>query len=160
MMEHKIGSIVMALVTLVGAGAVTQIEAKASTYAMYAQAENTKQVEILRDHISLLWVAGGAVLGAYVGMAIRKVDGRSEMAKYFAVSLCTSLAAAPYLLKRYSHGAPEECFFGGFLMAVGAWLAWEVVMIIGGRVKDAAQRNGWLGVKREIMGQGEEKKPS
>lgn len=163
--RQQFGAAAMTLVTLVMAGVVTNLEA-ALPRAIYAKtqavpaapasqpqvAELVNRVEILRNALNFFWVAGGAVLGAYVGVAIRKIAGLNNIAVHISVSLATSLAVAPYILRNYVNGEPETCFMGGFLIAVAAWVIWEILIIIGDRLKKAARDRGWIGVKKEIWG--------
>lgn len=163
--RQQLAAIGITLVTLVTAGLVSNLEAALPRYvkqtapvatvtasASPAVTELTAKVEILRNAISFFWVAGGAVLGAYVGVAIRKVTGRNNIAIHVSVALATSLAVTPYVLKNHVNGEPETCFMGGFLMAVAAWVIWEIVVIIGNRLKKAAEDRGWFGVKQELFG--------
>lgn len=154
LIQHKAGTLLMTLVTLVGAGVVSELETSVIK-------EGPQQVEILRNHLSLAWVAGGAVLGGYVAVAIRhylteqstrvKTMTWPGMVHYLAVSICSSLAFTPYALRRWYDGHPEECFFGGFVVALGSWIFYEVALIIVGRLKEAARKRGWLGIKDELL---------
>lgn len=159
MIAHKsLSSLIVVLVTILGAGVVTKIEATAEqTLLAHAQGVDPEHqnVEILKDQIRFLWVGGGAILGSCVGLWIRAVAGLLAMSRTFGVSLFTSLACTPYVLRRWSNGFPEECFILAFLAAVGAWLAWEVALIIAIRVKEAAKKRGWIGVKEEVFGAGQ-----
>ena len=40
------------------------------------------------------------------------------------------------------------------MLAVGAWVIWEVATILISRIKAAAEKHGWFGVKQEIFGGG------
>lgn len=152
MQQQMMQTIVIVLLTLVGAGVTTQLEAHASQSTIYPFAYADKPT-VLRDHINFFWVGGGAILGGYVAVALRQISGLHHVVKYFAVSVATALAVTPYVLIAYFGPivAPEECFILGFLFAVGAWLAWEIVGILAERLKDAARQRGWLGVKDELI---------
>lgn len=167
--RQQIAAVFITLTTLVMAGLVSNLEAALTKPFYTSQASPTvtatapvgtaaqvaidkAEIQILRNSISFFWVAGGAVLGAYVGVAIRKVTGRNNIAINISVSLATSLAITPWLLKNHVNGEPETCFMFGFLVAVGAWLAWELVLLIGERLRKAARDRGWIGVKQEIFG--------
>jgi hypothetical protein len=152
MQQQMMQTIVIVLLTLVGAGITTQLEAHAGqpTISPFAYADKPT---VLRDHINFFWVGGGAILGGYVAVALRQISGLHHVVKYFAVSVATAIAVTPYVLIAYFGPvvAPEECFILGFLFAVGAWLAWEIIGILARRLKVAARQRGWLGVKDELM---------
>ncbi|HQR41778.1 MAG TPA: hypothetical protein PLX97_03820, partial [Gemmatales bacterium] len=59
---------------------------------------NQERPTILRDHLNFLWVAGGAILGGYVAVALRQVTGLFHIVRCFAVAVATALAVTPYLL--------------------------------------------------------------
>jgi len=152
MQQQMMQTILIVLLTLVGAGVTTQLEAHASQMAMSGIVA-ADQPTVLRDHINFFWVGGGAILGGYVAVALRQISGLHHVVKYFAVSVATALAITPYVLIAYFGPvvAPEACFILGFLFAVGAWLAWEIVGILAGRLKAAARKRGWIGVKEELL---------
>lgn len=150
--DQMLHTVIVVLLSLVGAGLTTQLEAHASQVAM-SGIVSADQPTVLRDHINFFWVGGGAILGGYVAIALRQISGLHHVVKYFAVSVATALAVTPYVLIAYFGPvvAPEACFILGFLFAVGAWLAWEIVGILAGRLKDAARKRGWIGVKEELF---------
>lgn len=152
MQQQMLQTIVVVLFSLVGAGVTAQLEIYANQLAIYSLVMGEKPV-VLRDHINFFWVGGGAILGGYVAVALRQISGLHHVVKYFAVSVATALAVTPYVLIAYFGPvvAPEECFILGFLFAVGAWLAWEIVGILARRLKAAARQRGWLGVKEELL---------
>lgn len=144
---------VIVLLSLVGAGIATKLEDN-TRFLVIAQAVlNHDRPSVLRDQLNLLWVAGGAILGGYVAVALREISGLHHIVKYFAVSVATAVAVTPYVLIAWFGPvvAPEACFVLGFLFAVGAWLAWEIVGILATRLKRAARQHGWLGVKEELL---------
>lgn len=111
-----------------------------------------KEVEIIRDHFNLMFCGGGCFAGAVCSIWARKLIG-TEALRVFGVILFTGAATSPYLLLRYTKCTPEELVFGGFLYtAVIVWPGWEVAFIISDRVKTAAIKNGWVGVKKELFG--------
>jgi hypothetical protein len=150
--DQMLHTIIVVLLSLVGAGLTTQLEAHAHRSAV-AEFLPADQPTVLRDHINFFWVGGGAILGGYVAVALRQISGLHHVVKYFAVSVATALAVTPYVLIAYFGPvvAPEACFILGFLFAVGAWLAWEIVGILAGRLKAAARKRGWIGVKEELL---------
>ncbi|HQR06357.1 MAG TPA: hypothetical protein PLN21_06020 [Gemmatales bacterium] len=125
MQQQMMQTIVIVLLTLVGAGVTTQLEAHASLVAISGFV-TADQPTVLRDHINFFWVGGGAILGGYVAVALKQISGLHHVVKYFAVSVATAFA-------------------------VGAWLAWEIVGILAGRLKAAARKRGWIGVKEELL---------
>ncbi len=151
--QQMVGTFLVVLLSLVGAGVTTELEEKSRLIIIAQAALHQDRPTILRDHLNFLWVAGGAILGGYVAVALRQVTGVHHVVKYFAVSVATALAVTPYVLVTYFGPvlSPEACFILGFLFAVGAWLAWEVVGIIASRLKHAARERGWLGVKEELL---------
>ncbi|MFT3882767.1 MAG: hypothetical protein QM703_24330 [Gemmatales bacterium] len=149
--DQMLHTVIVVLLTLVGAGVTAQLEA--ATPFPAARVFTSDQPTVLRDHINFFWVGGGAILGGYVAVALRQISGLHHVVKYFAVSVATALAVTPYVLIAYFGPvvAPEACFILGFLFAVGAWLAWEIVGILAWRLKDAARKRGWIGVKEELL---------
>lgn len=177
-MSWKLSAIALVFLTWLMANVVTQLEASFNVVATHAtmtthprtyattagdkadDAKLAKDVEILRDSFLLSWIAGGCVLGACVGIWIRALTEVFAIAKTFGVSLFTSFCSTPWVIKTYFSAAPETCFFVGFLVAVGAWIGWEAALAIATRVKDAAVRNGWAGVKTELMGGAKPNEPA
>ncbi len=170
-MGWKLTAIIIVLISTFMAKAVTQLEASFAYVATTAMVTNAhayatalpdnqeeeklhKDVEILRDSFLLSWIVGGCIPGACVGIWIRALTKMVEIAKTFGVSLFSSFCVSPFVIKNYLKANPETCLLVGFLVAVGAWLAWEVVLIIAVRMKEAARKRGWLGVKSEILGGG------
>lgn len=116
--------------------------------------EAVKEVEIIRDHFNLMFCGGGCFAGAVCSIWARKLIG-TEALRVFGVILFTGAATSPFLLLRYTKCTPEELVFGGFLYtAVIVWPGWEIAFIITERVKTAARKNGWWGVKTELFGAG------
>ncbi|MFO0812393.1 MAG: hypothetical protein U0796_04190 [Gemmatales bacterium] len=154
MQQQFLVTFVVVLLSLVSAGVTSQLEEQSRLLIIAQAILNQERPTILRDHLNFLWVAGGAILGGYVAVALRQVTGLFHIVRCFAVAVATALAVTPYLLVTYFGPAiaPESCFLLGFLIAVGAWLAWEVVSILALRLKKAARERGWLGVKEEVMG--------
>lgn len=150
--DQMLHTILVVLLSLVGAGVTAQLEAHAGQRAVSGFVAPVHPT-VLRDHINFLWVGGGAILGGYVAVALKQISGLHHVVKYFAVSVATALAITPYVLIAYFGPivAPEACFILGFLFAVGAWLAWEIVGIVAGRLKAAARKRGWIGVKEELL---------
>lgn len=163
MIENKIIHTILAvLVTLVGAGVVTQIEQQldAATPLIAARpmsAEEATQIKtrsVLRDNIAMLWIGGGAVLGGFMIVGYKRVSGFIEISRYFCVSTACSLAITPWLLHRVREdlpNEPHECFFYAFIVAAIAWLTLEVCSIIAGRIYTAAKDRGISGVKDELL---------
>lgn len=110
-----------------------------------------KQNEILRNSFLMLWLIGGVIPGSAVGVVLKQATGYKAVT-HATVSVCTSIPVTPYLLKRYTDCTPEECFIGGFIVAVSAWFAWEVLMLCYGRIKKAATERGIGGVVDEVRG--------
>jgi len=111
------------------------------------------RVEVLRNSFLMLWLIGGVIPGSAVGVVLKQVTGYKAIT-HATVSVCTSVPVTPYLLKRYTDCAPEECFIGGFIVAVSAWFAWEVLMLCYARIKKAATKRGIGGVVDEVRGNG------
>ena len=154
MQQHFLVTFVVVLLSLVGASVTSHLEEQSRLLIIAQAILNQERPTILRDHLNFLWVAGGAILGGYVAVALRQVTGLFHIVRCFAVAVATALAVTPYLLVTYFGPAivPESCFLLGFLIAVGAWLAWEVVSILAMRLKKAARERGWMGVKEEVIG--------
>ena len=163
MIENKIIHAILAvLVTLVGAGVVTQIEQQfdattpmlATNTLSQEQTAQGKARSVLRDNIAMLWIGGGAVLGGLMIVGYKKVQGIIEVARYFCVSTACSLAITPWLLHRVREdipNEPHECFFYAFIVAAVARLSLEVCSIIAGRIYSAAKERGISGVKEELL---------
>lgn len=145
---------------------VTKADAFIKEYATQAPSIPTKTVEkveqaakdvdVLRNSFLMLWVCGGIFPGAVVGAILRKAT-KAQIALDMAVSVCTALPVTPYILRRYTDCTPEECFLGGFLLSVGAWALWQIILILVARIISAADKRGIAGVKDEILGSGEKK---
>ena len=151
--QHCLATFFIVLLSLVGASVTSQLEEQSKLVIIAQAILNQERPTVLRDHLNFLWVAGGAILGGYVAVALRQVTGLFLIVRCFAVAVATALAVTPYLLVTYFGPAiaPESCFLLGFLIAVGAWLAWEVLSILALRLKRAARQRGWLGVKEEVL---------
>lgn len=168
MMSWKLSAVALVLFSAMMANVITKLEASFNVVASHAtmvvhspymmaadtkeEAKVEKNVDILRDTFLLSWIIGGCIPGACVGIWIRALTKMVEIAKTFGVSLFTSFCASPYLIKNYLAANPETCLLVGFLVAVCAWVLWEVALIIANRLKDAARKRGWLGVKQELLG--------
>lgn len=169
MVSWKISAVALVLCSVMMANVITKLEASFNVIASHAvmvhpsayaatlaekadDAKLAKDVDILRDTFLLSWIVGGCIPGACVGIWIRAITQMAQLAKTFGVSLFTSFCASPYIIKNYFTPNPETCLLIGFLVAVGAWLAWEVALAVGTRLREAAVKNGWLGVKAEILG--------
>jgi hypothetical protein len=154
MQQHFLGTMAIVLLSLVGAGVTAQLEEQSRLLIIAQAILNPDRPTVLRDLLNFVWVAIGAILGGYVAVALRQVTGLFHIVRCFAVAVATALAITPYLLVKYFGPAiaPESCCVLGFLIAVGAWLAWEVVGILAVRVKRAARERGWVGVKGELTG--------
>lgn len=147
-------TILLVALTILAAGFTSHLEQEAR-FLIAAQAIlNADHPTVLRNTFHLCWVAGGAILGGYVAVALRRISGMHHIVRYFAVSVVTALATAPYVLTTYFGPllSPEACFLVGFLFAVAAWLGWELIGIVALRLKRAAYQRGWLGIKDEITG--------
>ena len=153
MQQQMLLTIVVVLLSLVGAGVTTKLEDESRLIVVAQALLNHDRPTVLRDQLNFLWVAGGAILGGYVAVALRQVTGGFRIVRCFAVAVATALAITPYVLVTWFGPliSPEACFLLGFLFAVGAWLAWEVVGILTVRLKRAALQRGWLGVKEELL---------
>lgn len=116
----------------------------------------SKDVDVLRNSFLMLWVCGGIFPGAVVGVILRKAT-KAQIALDMGVSVCTALPVTPYLLRRYTDCTPEECFLGGFILSVGAWALWQIILVLVARIISAADKRGIAGVKDEILGGGEKK---
>lgn len=166
--NRLITGMLLLLTTLLGSGLVSGLEssfervaqpikrqhARLNSGILSDKAENEKavqQFEVLRNSLLMFWMCGGVFPGSLVGVLIRQLAGRQALVN-FLVSICTAIPVTPYCLRRWTAGSPEECFLGGFLVAVSSWAAWEIVIILFARVKAAAQARGWIGVKQEILG--------
>ncbi len=125
-----------------------------------AKADKTEEkIEIIRDRFLMFLIGGGAFGGAVVCVVIRRAwadndkdKTRMMMGAYFSVSILTSVFVSPLAIKKFLPPGPEECFAGAFALAFFAWLIYELLAIIGVRLKKAAEARGWLGVKDEILG--------
>lgn len=168
-MSWKLSAIALVIFTAFMANVITKLEASFdvvashATMAMLPKAYATaapdkedvklaKDVDILRDSFLLSWIIGGCIPGACVGIWIRALTKMVEIAKTFGVSLFTSFCASPWVIKNYLTANPETCLLVGFLGAVGAWVAWEVILILANRIKEAARKRGWSGIKTEVLG--------
>lgn len=155
MLHHQfIATILLVVFTVVTANVTAHLEEEAR-YLIAAQAIlQPERPAVLRNSLNICWVAVGAILGGYVAVALRNVTGLHHIVKYYAVSVATALATAPYVLTTWFGPllSPEACFLVGFLFAVAAWLGWELVGILACRLKRAAAQRGWLGIKDEITG--------
>lgn len=174
-MDRLIIGIAVIFVTLLGSTTVTSLETiflkvvKPAPVALVQDngkvAESSKKreeekianenarVEVLRNSFLMLWLIGGVIPGSAVGVVLKQVTGYKALT-HATVSVCTSVPVTPYLLKRYTECAPEECFIGGFIVAVSAWFAWEVLMLCYARIKKAATERGIGGVVDEVRGNG------
>jgi hypothetical protein len=154
MQQQFLGTMTIVLFSLVGAGVTAQLEEQSRLLIIAQTILSPDRPTVLRDTLNFVWVAIGSLLGGYVAVALRQVTGLFHIVRCFAVAVATALAITPYLLVNYFGPAiaPESCFVLGFLIAVGAWLAWEVVGILAGRVKKAARERGWVGVKGGLTG--------
>jgi len=177
-MDRLIIGIAVIFVTMLGSTTVTSLEtmflravkttpvvaAQDNGKTAVAQAASNKRedekianeharVEVLRNSFLMLWLIGGVIPGSAVGVVLKQVTGYKALT-HATVSVCTSVPVTPYLLKRYTECAPEECFIGGFIVAVSAWFAWEVLMLCYARIKKAATERGIGGVVEEVRGKG------
>jgi hypothetical protein len=177
MISWKLSAIALVIFSALMANVIAKLEASFNVVANHATsithhgnyaalppdqaADNkvAKDVDVLRDSFLLSWVVGGCIPGACVGIWIRALTRVFDIAKTFGVSLFTSFCVSPWAIKNYMTPTPETCLLMGFLVAVGAWLIWEVALAIGTRLKDAAVKSGWIGVKREILGEGKQDEP-
>jgi hypothetical protein len=153
MQSQFLPTLVIVLTSLVGAGITTTLEEQ-TRFLVAAQALfGAEQPTVLRDQLNFLWVAFGSLLGGYVAVALRNITGMIKIVRCYAVSVATAMALTPYLLVTYlcHQVSAEACFGLGFLAAVAAWLFWEVLGILAERVKRAAKRRGWAGVKEEVV---------
>lgn len=151
--QQMVVTFLVVLLSLVGAGVTTKLEDESRLLIVAQAILNQDRPSVLRDQLNFLWVAGGAILGGYVAVALRQVTGPFLIVRCFAVAVATALAITPYVLVTWFGPvlSPEACFILGFLIAVMAWLAWEVVGILAERVKRAARQRGWIGVKEELL---------
>lgn len=151
--QQIVVTFLVVLLSLVGAGVTTKLEDESRLLIVAQAILNQDRPSVLRDQLNFLWVAGGAILGGYVAVALRQVTGTFLIVRCFAVAVATALAITPYVLVTWFGPvlSPEACFILGFLIAVTAWLAWEVVGILAERVKRAARQRGWIGVKEELL---------
>ena len=146
-------TLMIVLLTLVGAGVTTHLEEQTRWLLALQVLFGAEQPGVLRDQLHFLWVAGGALLGGYVAVALRQVTGLIHVLRCYAVSVATAIALAPYILVtwyRASLGA-EACFGIGFLAAVAAWLGWEILGILAQRLKRAVRQRGWTGLREELL---------
>lgn len=124
----------------------------ASALVSNGEANVKNEVNVLRDSFLLSWLVGGMIPGSCVGIWIRALTKIADIGKTFGVSLFTSFCVSPWLIKNYLLPSPETCLLIGFLVAVGSWIAWEVVLDIAVRIKAAAIKGGWVAVKNEVLG--------
>lgn len=171
----KLFVICSTLLTLVVTGLGAELEQKAlehlSTAPRAIVAPDSRPpepitIEIIRDRFLMLVTAISAIGGGVVCVMLRIawsnksiVDGKEVTAvsrflinAFFSVSVITSMATTPWTVKRYLHNTPEDCSLVAFLVAVGAWVGWEIIAIIGERIKKAAESRGIAGVKDELAG--------
>lgn len=171
----KLFVICSTLLTLVVTGLGAELEQKAleglstAPHAMIAPDSRPAEPvtrEIIRDRFLMLVTAIAAIGGGVVCVMLRiawskkvTIDGKEVSAvsqflinAFFSVSVITSMALTPWLVKKYMHDTPEDCSLAAFLVSVGAWVGWEIIAIIGERLKKAAESRGINGVKDELAG--------
>lgn len=153
------------VVTLIAGGAITTLHAnfshvaKANIPSLYVQtgppAPNTgtdkKHIDEISDILLFASSAGGALIGAYVGIAfgmIPVVVGKNErrsakIAQAFSVSLCTGLLLAPAMVNYYLKPCHWTlAFLAGGLVASGAWLILGIWKAILNRFMTRAEKDG------------------
>lgn len=167
-MAWRIGAIIVVLFSTAMASALSKIESSFDLVSSHAAAEHRYGAsayadeqskdklqdakDILRDSFLLAWMVGGLIPGGCVGVWIRSLTKMAEIGKTFGVSVFTSFCTAPYIITKYFEASPSTCLLIGFLVAVGAWVIWEVALICTDRLKKAAQKYGWIGVAGELSG--------
>lgn len=170
----KLFVICSTLLTLVVTGLGAELEQKAleglstAPHAMVAPETKAEPVtkEIIRDRFLMLVTAIASIGGGVVCVMLRiawskklMIEGKEVSAvsrflinAFFSVSVITSMAVTPWTVKKYMHDTPEDCSLVAFLVSVGAWVGWEIIAIIGERLKKAAESRGIAGVKDELAG--------
>lgn len=109
-------------------------------------------VEIIRNSFLALFCMGGCLLGGGAIVLARRMSGR-EAARMFSLCVFTGAGLTFITMRMYSHGWPEEAIAYGFIItALVAYPLFEVALVLGGRVKKAAEERGWVGVTKEIWG--------
>lgn len=155
--------------TLLAGGALTALQAGVHQIVKHqpvttAAVGNAVAVENISDAILFAWAAGGALGGAYCGIAVGLTpividpkntgkDRAFKMARAFAVSLITGLLLTPYLIHQYFTPCRWSTVFllGGGTSA-GAWMLWSCLQAVLSRFLLRAQKDGLAGVIDEAKG--------
>jgi hypothetical protein len=108
---------------------------------------------ILKNNVSMLWVAGGAVLGAYVCTVLRKAFNFTDGPNTFGVAMATSVPLSAFALHQWFDNRAEYCFLGGWSFALLSWGLLEIILVLANRWKTTAAEKGLAGLKAEMTGQ-------
>jgi len=159
--RHQLIALLILLQTLVGANVVASLEtthliAKTKIFGD-APPKNpvpTPIVEdpksILRNSLSMLWIAGGTVLGAYVCTALRQALNFADGPKTFGVAMAFSVPISAFVLHQYFDNRPEYCFIAGFGFAGISWWVIEIIIALQQKWKKTASERGLAGLRDEI----------
>lgn len=170
--KHQLFSLIIVLQTLVGASVVASLETTAGVYK--TQPAPTKvssppmatsvaepavvpapivpDRNILRNSFSMLWLAGGAVLGAYVCTALRQALNFTDGPKTFGVAMAFAIPLAAFVLHQYFDNRPEYCFFAGSSFSMGSWFIIEILIALQQKWKKTASEKGLAGLRAELAG--------
>jgi len=158
--RHHLVAFIVVLQFLVGANYVNSLDG-GRHLKVYAQKPPSGQADepekpdvkrVLQNNQSMLWVAGGAILGAYVCTVMRKAFNFSEGPNTFGVAMATSIPLAAFTLHQYFDNRAEYCLLGGFLFALVSWALLEIVLALSARWKKTAANQGLSGLKDEVLG--------
>jgi len=175
--KHQLFSLLIVLQTLVGASVVASLETTAGVYKLQTPATPTKTFaqppapqghetpvavpaviapqfdrNILRNSFSMLWLAGGAVLGAYVCTALRQALNFTDGPKTFGVAMAFSIPLSAFILHQYFDNRPEYCFFAGSSFSMGSWFIIEILIALQQKWKKTAAEKGLAGLRAELSG--------
>lgn len=171
--KHQLFSLVIVLQTLVGASVVASLETTAGVYKdqvmptkvaappistsseplpVIVPAPVAPDRNILRNSFSMLWLAGGAVLGAYVCTALRQALNFTDGPKTFGVAMAFAIPLAAFVLHQYFDNRPEYCFFAGSSFSMGSWFIIEILIALQQKWKKTASERGLAGLRAEFSG--------
>lgn len=161
--RHQLIALLILLQTLVGANVIASLEtthvtakAKAKEFgesppkAVVAAPLAEDPKSILRNSISMLWIAGGTVLGAYVCTALRQALNFAEGPKTFGVAMAFSIPISAFVLHQYFDNRPEYCFIAGFGFAGISWWVIEIIIALQQKWKKTASERGLAGLRDEV----------
>lgn len=160
--RHQLIALLILLQTLVGANVIASLEtthhiAKVKSEfndpppkAIVAPPVSEDPKSILRNSLSMLWIAGGTVLGAYVCTALRSALNFAEGPKTFGVAMAFSIPISAFILHQYFDNRPEYCFIAGFGFAGISWWVIEIIIALQQKWKKTAGERGLAGLRDEV----------